>query len=470
MPLSLILVIISLLNIFYAYKRYHNNAITILSVWVAIYILYVFFVPSIYGVFTDFKSSVSYGINPDHLVLVYFIEIVFILILLPVFYNAPTRKISSMVSRIIPSLSRKSEVYFLLFLSFIVILVYMDQIFTGLASYGRIQQYDANVTHSVVGIFVIPAMVMEPLIAIFMAPGKIATSILLTMPYSQNLHISKFKFKLIKISALLTFILIVAYGISMGVRNLVLVMFILVMISGILQKRYKFTYVFIFGLIAIIAIGPIIGSVYRTFLTQTSSQNLGIVERVSALSEMSFNDSSSESFSGKLWDEFGIRLVDARLSTGLIKFSERDGHVGTGVISNTIYSFIPRYIWNDKPAPRSYDGTHKGLAGFLVWKELTGREWGNWGGYTAASHSWWELSLVGVIINAIIFGLFLRIVIGSTERKGLVGIMLLVYSLNIIHFDSFFMKTIPDMLLFFSRVLPLMVILFFWSRVSRLKI
>jgi len=468
LPLSLILIAISLFNIFYAHKKYRNNLVTILSIWLFIYVLYVFFVPSVYGVFTGFESSISYGINPDHLVLVYFLEIIFILILLLTFYNAPSRNFSRSVGKIIPNLNRKSEVYFLLFLSVIVMILYIDDLLPGLASYGRIQQYDSDVGNITAGFLNLPITITAPLKAIFVVPGKIAAALLVTMPYSKDMNMSKFKFNFFKLVALLFLGFVAVYGIAVGVRHITLGVFIIIAVAGFIQGRYKFTYYFVFGLIAIIAIGPVIGSVYRTFLTQSSSQDLGIIERISSLSE--FSTSNNESAMEKLWDEFGVRLVDARLSSGLIKFSDREGHVGPSVLLNTLYSPIPRYLCKDKPAPRSYDGNHRGLAGFVVWNELTGREWGNWGGYTAASHSWWEFSLVGVIINALLYGLFLRVTIESTRMHQFIGSLIFLYSINIMHFDSFFMKTMPDMLMFLlSRLFPLLIIVFLWAKASRLK-
>jgi hypothetical protein len=266
----------------------------------------------------------------------------------------------------------------------------------------------------------------------------------------------------------LILVFIAVYGIAVGVRHITLGVFILIGVAGFIQGRYKFIYFFVFGLIAIIAIGPVIGSVYRTFLTQSSSQDLGIIERISSLSE--FSAANNESAIEKLWDEFGVRLVDARLSSGLIKFSDREGHVGPSVLLNTLYSPIPRFVWKDKPAPRSYDGTHKGLAGFVVWNELTGREWGNWGGYTAAAHSWWEFSIIGVMINALLYGLFLRIAIESLRMHKFIGLLIFLYSINIMHFDSFFIRTMPDMLMFLlSRLFPLLIVMFFWSKISSFK-
>jgi hypothetical protein len=468
LPLSLILIIIALLNIFYSYKKYHNNIKTIISVWVLIYMLYVFFVPSVYGVFTDFNSSISYGINPNNLVLVYFLEIIFICILLLTFYKAPSKRISVVISKIIPSMSVKSTVNLLLFLSIIVLVLHLDKILGGLVSYGQLVKYDSSTNQEAIGgFFGVPLKFWAPISAIFMEPGKIAAALLVTMPYNSRLSMSKHKFKIYKFFALGVLIMVAIYGIAIGVRHITLGVFIIIAVAGVIHKRNKFIYMFIFGLIAMILIGPVIGSVYRVLLTQSSSSELGVVDRISILSDL--KSESSENAFNKLWDEFGVRLVDARLSTGLIQFTDREGHVGLNVIANTLTAPVPRFLFSDKPAPRSYNGMHEGLAGYVVWNELTGRKWGLWGGYTAASHSWWEMSLLGVFLCAFIYGLFLRITVDSTAIKGLVGSLIVLYSINILHFDSFFMRSIPDLMMFFSRLMPLLIFIALWSKISRIK-
>jgi hypothetical protein len=395
LPLSLILIGIALLNIFYSYKKYHNNVKTMISVWILIYILYVFFIPSVYGVFTDFNSSISYGINPNNLVLVYFIEIIFICILLLTFYKAPSKRISVVISKTIPSMGDKSKVNLLLFLSIIVLVLYLDNFFGGLASYGKIVEYDASTNQEAISGFLgLPLTLRAPISAIFMEPGKIAAALLVTMPYSSRLSLSKFKFNIYKIIALGVLIVVAIYGIAIGVRHITLGVFVIIAAAGVIHKRYKFVNILIFGLIAVVLIGPIIGSVYRTALTQSSSSELGAIERISILSDLS--SESNESFVDKLWDEFGTRLVDARLSTGLIKFTDREGYIGVNAIANTLFAPVPRYFFSNKPAPRSYNGEHKGLAGYIVWRELTDRSWGNWVVYIVASHAWWEMSLFGV--------------------------------------------------------------------------
>lgn len=468
LPLSLFITCLIFGNIHYTYLKYKDPKSNLVALILLIYAIYVFLIPSLYGVLTDFKMERSYNITSGRLILVYFFEIIFLSFFLMAFHSRIAKSIGQSMNSFVAKPHDKAEINLLLVFSLLMIGVYLNNILS-LQSYGRIQQYDADVIAEGVGYFGIQKMIFVPLSALFATPGKISCAILATMPYNPKKGLSSSVFHIYKIVAWGGLILVAVYGLTVGVRHITLGVFILVFASGLLQRQNKYIWFFIVGFAFMVAIGPLIGSTYRTFLQQSSSSSLGVGDRLSTLKEM--KSEAVEGYLDKLWNGIGTRLDDARLSAGLIKYVEREGHVGFNPILNTLYSPIPRLLWKTKPAPLSYDGTHKGLAGFVVWKETIGREWGLWGGYTAASHSWWELNLPGIIICSLIYGAFLRIMIKATTNKGYIGLLIFLLTIAPERFGGFFMKSLPDIILFtFQKLFPLLIIIGLWSKLSRFKI
>jgi len=477
--LNTLVFFICLANLAYCFATRQPRSMKMFSLLLVLYGSYVFFIPGLYDFVTSYERSVSYAspIDPNHLLITYVIEILFLLVLLTtlhITFQRSARKPNFVKS--IPGLTSISKDHgFLLFLTLACLLTVYDQMVNQLAAYGRLVTYNAATAFEVKGVLGLPQALSTIWVALIVLPGKVAAAVLLTSPkkaLTKNPFLGFFVYKIIPSSLLL---LVFVYGFVVGVRMrsiepLIILAVVFFLRHGIDRRVITLGATTIF---IIVTLGPVVGTTYRTAITQKDARGDDFADRITLLFELTTGTSSAVegSVTEKLVGEFRDRLVDANLSSGLVRTSLNNGHVWHNPAINSMISFIPRAIWLDRPAAKSGDGTQTGVAGFIVWRELSGRTFGNWGGYTAASHSFWEFNILGVFLWALVYGLIVSVTLRRYGKTGEmdfreIDLLFLLLILRLYKFDAFLIPSGPDMILTVTKtIVPLLILKYLCDKV-----
>jgi hypothetical protein len=159
------------------------------------------------------------------------------------------------------------------------------------------------------------------------------------------------------------------WGMITSLRQFIMAVVFMTLIFGLAQNNKKVLRYSIAGLLILMLLAPLMQSGYRDALMETEARDIGVTERLLVLFQMERSQDSQNSLV-RIWRASGERFSDALMATGLIKATLRGDSAGIMPLLSALLSPIPRFIWRDKPAPGSSDGTNAGVAVFVVWKEL----------------------------------------------------------------------------------------------------
>ena len=466
--IAILLTALVLCNFIYARHRYNDSRINIANTLLIVQVLFQISFPAFYGLLEGYPWELYYDVAPEHLVIVYAVELIAVSCWLVGFYGL--RKIYRNVSRrqLFPVMSPKSTNILLCLFVFMTFAVLMAELGHGLGSYGRLEAYDAqhipeeNIILWPWGLS-IPGTIWIPIKHIFYLPGIIAGGILATRP------ISKTSGMLLRLLGWAVVILLVIYGIVVGLRQFILGAVIIVLIAGISQgNRRGLKSIAVAGGVLLVLIAPLMGSGYRDVLMRSDATGLGPIQRIALLYQMRSTQEEKNPITD-IWHAAGFRLCDALLSTGLVKATLRGEPAGLKPLASSLCAPIPRALWPNKPAPGSSDGTSEGLATFVVWKELTGQSWGLCGPFTTSSHSFWELHIIGVILFGILSGLFARTAMEATRQAGVIGLIIWILSMK--PFAFVVHLWVPEIIrLIIQVIFPVIIIVWFWYLLWRIII
>ena len=464
--LLFLLFLINLFNLSICIKKKNYAGFVFISL-LFVYLIYVHFVPEIFQVLTDFRRLEKYEISLANYYKTIYLDLFFVLqvsILSSIFFF---KKIKHYPEQAYTS---KFDLYFLNSCFFIIILstyIYMESIFfTGPSRYGINIKYDSinNPYQS----FSFINQLIERLNVIIPLSKFSLIIFLLEFKKIKLLYSKIFVFFSYVISIFLLF-LIILNGINSGVRmeifNLFLIYFVIKTIKeNKISKNLLMLSVLCFSFFLIIA--SIMGSDFREKITE--NENFSVYEKIQILIDEGV-DTINEN---RIFNEIGylieMRFTDIETSSSLIVL--KDSHKGANFMPtlNSTLSFIPRILWKDKPAPSSVDGTHNGLAGFLVWNTITGNNFTNWGGYTASSHHYWEGGYLYIFIWGLVYSYLLSTIIlrsnNNNNRFQNFYLFLLIVVFNVYKFDSFLIPTLADLLSRFFRYLVIFYIIYFFMK------
>ena len=455
--------LILVINLYHSHHKLRNKRFTIVNAVLFYQLSYQIFFPAIYGVIEGYPWESFYSIAPEHLFLVYAIELLSVCFWLIGFYRLHYIRLNAPRLLQIPKISR-NETNILLF---IFILFSQSLFFLRLFSKSQFDTYQSTTAYDEtnlggnVGTTNIPSVLFLPISTIIGPGGVVGSAILATREAN-----SKFE-QFLKVISWFSILSYPVYGLIIGTRSSMIGPFIMILLCGFFQGNKRTWMFVIMGIIIIGLLAPVMGGDYRSFLTVTSLEKSGIVTRLLNIYEFTKSSLNLDSIS-RLWQEIGARFDDGRLSAGLIKRTLRGEPAGHRPILSALCAPIPRFLWTNKPAPGSSDGTMAGLAAFVVWRETIGREWGLSGGFTSGSHAFWELSFVGVIISGLFSGFFARRVLEATKRHGEIG--LIVWILSMRPFTFLANLWIPEIIrIFWQSMLPFIIIAWCFKWVNKIK-
>ena len=123
-----------------------------------------------------------------------------------------------------------------------------------------------------------------------------------------------------------------------------------------------------------------------------------------------------------LYKEIDYRFGSlTRYSVGFLRMAERGYYAGLNPILNSLYSPIPRVIMPDKPVPCSVDGELHGMGMYLCVSEITKGESLSMVEFSTASHAYWELGIIGLLLFSFIPSLYVYLSILFFRRMDLLG-------------------------------------------------
>ena len=454
---ALLLTTIVFLNLYFCHERFHDVRITIVGVLLCIQILFQITFPALYGFLEGYPWESYYQILPEHYVIVYIIELLSVSFWLIGFYAFRPfyRKLSkwSIIHR--PPSGIVDNLLFLYVILFALIM--MISLSSGLSSYGDMVAYDAQNLGENVMLFptsiTIPKTIWVIVKSLFFLPGILAGGILASRPMP-----GRSRYRLIG-WAVIIFLLV--YGLVVGLRQFILGAVLILFIFGFSQGNRRVLKPMAVGLVILVLLAPVIGSEYREALTKPEAREWGMMKRLSFVYQMRSMQEKGN-FIGDFWHAAGSRLIDPLVSAGLVKATLRGESAGLKPLFSSFVAPIPRFLWPNKPAPGSSDGTNEGLATFVVWRETIGRTWGLCGGFTTGSHAFWELNIIGVILFGIFGGLFARSILEATRHAGDIGLMIWVLSMKPFAF-SVHLWTPEIIRIGLQIILPVIIIYKCWS-------
>jgi hypothetical protein len=112
--------------------------------------------------------------------------------------------------------------------------------------------------------------------------------------------------------------------------------------------------------------------------------------------------SQENSFIKKIEWRFG---ANSRASVGYLRMVERGFYAGLNPIKNSLFAFLPRTFYKDKPQPGSVDGKKYGIGMYLMHKEVTG-SWWLMSGFFTGLHYYWEGGILFLIIGSLFAGIY----------------------------------------------------------------
>lgn len=123
-----------------------------------------------------------------------------------------------------------------------------------------------------------------------------------------------------------------------------------------------------------------------------------------------------------LYKEIDYRFGSlTRYSVGFLRMAERGYYAGLNPILNSLYSPIPRTIMPDKPVPCSVDGELHGMGMYLCVSEITKGESLSMVEFSTASHAYWELGIIGLLLFSFIPSLYVYVSILYFRRMDILG-------------------------------------------------
>ena len=142
-------------------------------------------------------------------------------------------------------------------------------------------------------------------------------------------------------------------------------------------------------------------------------------------------DNQEKMSNRNLFQEVDFRFgMMPRMSSKFFELSDRTGHVGFIPFWNSLVGIIPRSLWKDKPVPSTYTGTDlKDQAMYLIYEESMGRPSSSMVEFSVAGHYFWELNVFGVIVLAVVSGLYSKIVLISTNDN-IIGLSAIISTMK----------------------------------------
>lgn len=245
----------------------------------------------------------------------------------------------------------------------------------------------------------------------FLFPSSIALFLVL----KEKKIFKSFIFRTLSFCGLLSFL--VFYFIKIvftSQRILIIKPFILMFAGFVLMKRLKKRYILNIVLLFLLLIyfGDILTKYRQLFFTYRN-EPLSIVEQIRLI--RSFKEKAD--FSEALY-HLASRCDLAQNSSLLFYASDKFGFITYRPYIGSIFAWIPRLIWPNKPFPGSYDGTFATSPPYFIGYLKRGI----FGGYhsataPAAGIMYWQFGWFGVILGGFIIGAFWRFFTVSTLKN-----------------------------------------------------
>jgi hypothetical protein len=118
--------------------------------------------------------------------------------------------------------------------------------------------------------------------------------------------------------------------------------------------------------------------------------------------------------------------ANTRMSTAFFNLYDRGEGAGINPIYHSLFGFIPRSIFPEKPHPSTVDGDNIRSQGmYIIYREIHGVNSASMVEFSTGAHSYWEFGLVGVIVLSIISGIYMALCVRFFSKLGLASIPLM---------------------------------------------
>ena len=198
--------------------------------------------------------------------------------------------------------------------------------------------------------------------------------------------------------------------------------------------------------------------------------NRTIYERLEAIYESAVNRTFSrgtESIFSSL-DDFTYRTNTTLLAGYFVDDANLKGFTGKQAYYNSIFFFVPRLVWPEKPVPGSIDGSLLTIPDRYIVYLIGGNSINNEAGVGMGGVAYWHFGWIGVIFAGIIQGIALYVLIILTRRfPALIGFMLFWNAMRPPAFSFFFAS--PNLLImyFVNNVLIGIILVYGFTLLTR---
>lgn len=197
------------------------------------------------------------------------------------------------------------------------------------------------------------------------------------------------------------------------------------------------------AIIAVILVGGVLASYRQIFWSYRDADFLHYLYLIgeSGNREKDFTEAINN---------FVVRLDLAQNSGLLYAYAQRNGLAFWRPYLGVITSWIPKFIWHEKPFAGSYDGTYETSPEYILGYLKTGIIGGvNTATRPAAGVMYWHFGSLGLIIGGVLIGAIWRILIEiSKPTKSFLGLIAFLMIINQLMIPA---DNLDKVLLFLSR-------------------
>lgn len=213
-------------------------------------------------------------------------------------------------------------------------------------------------------------------------------------------------------------------SITTGVRGRIVWAISLLLLAGIFNRQRK---IIAISLLSSILLLPIFTALGNIEMRGAKESGLSTAEIFTLLYKVSINNESDVKENFVLFlDSFNVRAQGLRNSVMLYRDFESGGG-GFKTYSGSIFAFVPRALWDEKPMLGSLDHTEFESATYKVMDLAYGVS-GTMGPLLASAHAYWEGGWIWLVVAGLITGLFWNIVFRFCRRLPVVYAAVIIFT------------------------------------------
>lgn len=398
--ITCILLVVIWLYVFKNSRKCNNKLAPILVGASFVHTAFLILLPTIYSVSSDFyfEELMYLSVTSDDILKVLIGELIFVFMFAIAFFPITFiigKKVSN--EKVGIPVSNRADTLVVKILIIAGLIVYLPKVMR--AGFGE----NSLIVHLTTMFWYAPLVV-----AIFILIGR-------------NIKINKFWYIC---SFAITFAL-VYITFQAGVRGRIFWILSLLMFAAFFYRRYKYLLISIPFLVVMVPIFSVLGTAETRF--NVLGNLTSPLELVSSL--YSIADSSSSSIVDSLnlsLESFVFRAQGVRNSVILYREHELGGG-GFSIYIGALTTFIPSYLYPDKPILGSLSSSEDGFAMYRVIENGYGRG-GEMGPFLASAHAYWEGGWLWLVFCGLITGLFWKYVLLYTNRLPEITKAIVVFS------------------------------------------